>query len=259
MEIKRGDEVVVAPTAISPEVTANGKTVSRRQLLKVVGVGGFGAAVGLALTTGAVGKVVAQDTEPTWQVYAANATGMVVALSSRCVGCRRCELACTEFNDGKASPTTSRIKVDRNYNFGPEGGEWGFHRGEGRWGNHRIAQDTCRQCPHPVPCQLVCPVGAIEVVPPVNARVVNEDKCIGCQFCQQACPWEMTSFDKEKGKSTKCHLCEGDPKCVEICPVGALQYVPWEDKTRDIPTRHVVPAYMSSPEGVQKTCVQCHG
>ena len=41
------------------------------------------------------------------------AEGIVIADPTKCVGCRRCELACTEFNDGKASPTTSRIKVDR--------------------------------------------------------------------------------------------------------------------------------------------------
>ena len=31
------------------------------------------------------------------------AEGLVVADPTRCVGCRRCELACTEYNDGKAS------------------------------------------------------------------------------------------------------------------------------------------------------------
>ena len=255
MEVTKSAELFGTPAATPPQTT---RTVSRRQLLKVVGASSLVAAVGLYVGASSSGTALAQDA-PTWQVFAANATGMVIGHPTRCVGCRRCELACTEFNDGKSSPTTARVKVGRNYNFGPQGGEWGFQRQEGAWGNHKMIQDTCRQCPHPVPCQLVCPVGAIEIVPPVNARVVNEDKCIGCRLCQRACPWEMTSFDEEKQKSTKCHLCAGEPKCVEACPAGALQYVPWRDMTKIIPSRFVVPAYVNSPEGVQKTCVQCHG
>ena len=47
------------------------------------------------------------------------AQGLVVADPMKCVGCGRCELACTEFNDGKAAPKMSRIKIDRNLTSGP--------------------------------------------------------------------------------------------------------------------------------------------
>jgi Fe-S-cluster-containing dehydrogenase component len=183
---------------------------------------------------------------------------MILADPTRCVGCRRCELACTEFNEGKAAPEMARIKVNRNYEFGPDGISAGMWNGEGRFGNQVIVQDTCKQCPHPVPCQTACPQGAIEVVAPVNARVVNQDKCVGCRICQQACPWEMTSFDEEIQKATKCHLCGGEPECVQACPAGALQYVPWVDLTKSEPARFVVPGYISSPSDVQETCAQCH-
>jgi Fe-S-cluster-containing dehydrogenase component len=200
--------------------------------------------------------VAAQTTDR--KVFVADAKGMIVAQPTRCVGCRRCELACTEFNDGKAQPSIARIKVARNYSFGPQGAQLGFWRGEGRYGNHRIVQETCRQCPHPVPCQLACPNDAIEVTGPVNARVVNPDKCVGCRTCEEACPWEMTSFDQELQKATKCHLCDGEPECVQACPVGALQYVSWEDTTGVIPRRFVVPAYIRAAAGVQESCAQCH-
>ena len=49
------------------------------------------------------------------------AKGLIIADPTKCVGCRRCELACSEFNDGKASPTIARIKISRNLNFGPKG------------------------------------------------------------------------------------------------------------------------------------------
>ena len=109
----------------------------------------------------------------------------------------------------------------------------GVHAGNGIWGNFRIIQDTCRQCPHPVPCQLACPHGAIEVVAPLNARVVNVDKCVGCGICTQACPWDMMSLDKTARKATKCTLCNIrsacrlSDGCAEICSlVGQDQVRP---------------------------------
>jgi len=230
--------------------------ISRRYLFKLLGFGGLGAAALTALS-GPPWKQVLEAAEDR-QVFVPTAQGMIVAQTTRCVGCRRCELACTEFNDGKAQPSIARVKVGRNYNFGPKGAQLGYWRGEGTFGNHRIVQDTCRQCAHPVPCQLACPNAAIEVVPPVNARVVNPDKCKGCKTCLKACPWEMTSFDEELKIATKCTLCGGKPECVQACPAGALQYVPWEDLTKVIPARFTVPAYIGLPDDVKNTCTGCH-
>ena len=228
------------------------KLVTRRQFLKGTG------AVGLGVTTfylvGFTSSGSAAQDEPR-QIFVANALGMIIAEPSRCVGCRRCELACTEFNDGKSQPAISRIKVGRNYNLGPLGAQKGLLRGNGTWGNHRIIQDTCRQCPHPVPCQLSCPHGAIEVIAPLNARVVNVDKCVGCGICTQACPWDMMSLDKTAKKATKCNLCK---ECVNACPAGALQYVAWSDKTKQVPPRIVVPASIQMPADVTASCTKCH-
>ncbi|MBE0556516.1 MAG: 4Fe-4S dicluster domain-containing protein, partial [Proteobacteria bacterium] len=180
------------------------------------------------------------------QVFVANALGMIVAEPTLCVGCRRCESACVAFNKGIVQPSISNVKVNRNSLFGVAGAAMnGFGRGEGEYGNFRVVQDTCRQCPHPVPCQLACPQGAIEVVAPVNARVVNVDKCAGCGICVQACPWAMTSLtgpvNATGTKANKCTLCNGNPECVQACPSGALKYEAWSDRTKEIPPRQVVP------------------
>jgi NAD-dependent dihydropyrimidine dehydrogenase PreA subunit len=53
------------------------------------------------------------------EVILENAKGMIVADSTRCVGCKLCELACTEYNEGRSQPSLARVKVSRNYNFGP--------------------------------------------------------------------------------------------------------------------------------------------
>lgn len=181
-----------------------------------------------------------------------NAKGVLVSDPTRCVGCRRCELACTEYNDGKSSPTVSRIKVARNLNYGPQGVQFGFQRGAGKYGNFLIIQDMCKQCPHPVPCATACPNDAIEVKGPVNARVVNTEKCVGCKVCQRACPWDMMSFDEEIGKATKCTLCDGKPQCVEACPTGSLRYVAWRDLTKQSPVRQ------AGLLSVDESCRGCH-
>ena len=69
----------------------------------------------------------------------------------KCVGCGRCELACTEFNDGKAAPTLSRIKVDRNLNFGPED-VFGWRRGTGQLGGRAGRAGPLQAVP--APCTL---------------------------------------------------------------------------------------------------------
>jgi Fe-S-cluster-containing dehydrogenase component len=232
----------IAPEALNR--IGLGQQFSRREFLLISGV-----------------MVVAVSALEAWAANEApliimdQAKGLVIADPTKCVGCRRCELACTEFNDGKASPSIARIKISRNLNFGPKDIQAG-QRGQGTWGNGLVIQDVCKQCPHPVPCANACPNDAIVVKPPTNARVVDPNKCVGCKMCQRACPWEMMSFDSDTNKATKCFLCDGNPKCVEACPAGALSYIAWRDLTHKVPPR-AVPTAVVSPEKAQ-TCNDCH-
>ena len=184
-----------------------------------------------------------------------NATGCLLADPTRCVGCQRCELACTEFNDGRAQPSLARIKIARAINFGPTGPTGGTAM-HGDWGDGLVVQGVCRQCPHPVPCATACPQDAIKSDPKTGARVVDAAVCVGCRLCQQACPWGMLSFDEEASVATKCFLCPGSPKCVEACPAAALRYVPWRDLTRDgSPGR---PSLSVVAPQKAKACLDCH-
>jgi len=185
-----------------------------------------------------------------------NAGGVLVTDTTRCVGCRRCELACTEFNDGRAQPALARIKVTRNYNYGARGLREGFGRSQGEFGNLRIVADTCLQCPHPVPCSIACPNDAIIADAKTKARRVDAKKCKGCRLCMQACPWEMINFDAEARKATKCFLCDGNPECVSACPSLALRYVPWRNLTREIPIRQAALPALTDAKAAR--CRACH-
>jgi Fe-S-cluster-containing dehydrogenase component len=220
---------------------------SRRSFIKA-GLGSTATLAGVAAWARGVG------TAPF--VIVENAEGLIVSDTTRCVGCKRCELACTEINDGRAQPSLARIKVSRNYNFGPKGQQLGFGRSQGEFGNFRIIQDTCKECPHPVPCATACPNGAIVTSPKTKGRMVDVARCTGCRLCQRACPWEMMAFDEETERATKCFLCNGAPECVEACPAMALQYVSWRDLTRAVPTRQaVLPAL--TPAAIA-ACGNCH-
>jgi Fe-S-cluster-containing dehydrogenase component len=246
MNMKNDDSVIEMP-----EIIPTDGAMSRRDFLKIVGAGTAGLVVAHIVC-------VQVDAAPSAQADINKAKGMVIGDPTRCTGCRRCEIACTSFNDGKNQPSLARVKVARNLNFGPDGPQGYQRQTPGHFGNFLIVQETCRQCAHPVPCMMACPNGAIEVTGPVNARVVNTSKCTGCRQCQAACPWDMTVFDEQLKKASKCHLCNGEPECVKACPNAALRFVPWQDRSKDIPKRWVVPAYLSTPPNVSSTCGACH-
>ena len=225
------------------DMIAAGLPLSRRSALKLCGatIAGMASWTCFGVGTGMSAPLIITE----------QANGLVIADPTKCVACRRCELACSEYNDGKASPTLSRIKVWRNLNYGPSGLHTG-QRSHGDWQTGLIVQDFCKQCPHPVPCADACPNAAIEVKPPANARVIDPARCTGCKVCLKACPWEMISFDEDTKKATKCFLCDGKPKCVEACPAEALTYVSWIDLTGRVPPR-ITPAVSRS-----QACGDCH-
>src|SRR5512140_3691410 len=159
-----------------------GKETTRRGFLKL------SASAGLSFTAVAAfgGLATASGfASPTMPIMT-NAKGMILADPTRCVGCRRWELACTGFNDGKSQPSIARVQVGRNMNFGTTGAREGMFRTDGEFGNFRLVQDTCKQCPHPVPCATACAQGAIYADPTTGARLVDAEKCIGCGMCEGA-------------------------------------------------------------------------
>lgn len=98
---------------------------------------------------------------------------------------------------------------------------------------------SCNHCKNPL-CMKVCPANAYEINEEFGILKINQDKCIGCGYCQWACPYEAPVFNND-GVMSKCHFCydrvtlgKGLPYCVESCPTGALSFGWIEDNGNDV-------------------------
>jgi Fe-S-cluster-containing hydrogenase component 2 len=129
-----------------------------------------------------------------------------------CSGCRRCEIACTLFHEGKIWPEASRIRV--------------FMIVPGVEIPH-----LCFQC-EDYPCVAVCPTSALSVNDQTGAVNVDDLKCAACTLCIEACPGNVPHRHPGRNCIVICDLCDGKPKCVEACQEGrwnTLTLVPKEE------------------------------
>ncbi|UMZ72905.1 4Fe-4S dicluster domain-containing protein [Natranaerofaba carboxydovora] len=204
------------------------KCLNRRSFLKTSGAGIALTALGLSLSSSEVHA--ANDFDVPEKILSVDTT--------RCTGCRKCEIVCSVLNRGNSNPKTSGIKVGRNYGFGQGSSNMGMWNGEGQYGNFRIVPETCNQCKEPVVCADVCPQDAIVEDENTGARIVNEDECIGCEQCVKACPWEMIKVDPVDGIAAKCNLCFGSPQCAANCPTEAIKLISWRDLSGRTPIRN---------------------
>ena len=196
---------------------------TRRQFMKLSGKGLAGVALSSTLLS--LMGCTRSQAEAGLVDTIATPDFLLVANRAKCTGCQRCEVNCTLANDGDAHPYMARIRVRQNVNFGDQGPTDDYKHGDGFFGLWGFKPDTCKQCADPA-CVNVCPMKAIYADPVTGARVIDEDKCVGCGACVNACPWHMPRVDVEKHKSTKCISCGA---CVAGCPTSALRMIPWED------------------------------
>lgn len=154
----------------------------------------------------------------------------------KCIGCSRCVVACKAENDVPREPFFFRTWVER-YVIPKEGeaivesinvrskSSRELKPEDGEAIRSFFVPKLCNQCAHP-PCVQVCPVGA--TFPTTDGVVlVDGDRCIGCRYCIQACPYGARYLHPETKTADKCTFCYHRvvqgllPACVETCPTQA--------------------------------------
>lgn len=140
--------------------------------------------------------------------------------ATRCIDCRACMVACSVENQIPMNKT--RIWVS----------------GLGIMGQFPDLDRAsivyhCMHCNEP-DCLSACPVGSYTKRPD-GPVIYDPDKCIGCRYCMNACPFSVPHFDYDKGLVEcafidKCTMCPQRidvgfaPACVATCPTDALEF-----------------------------------
>lgn len=147
--------------------------------------------------------------------------GVIVCDGSLCAGCSNCLFACSLSHEGAANLELARIQLNAHTQA-----------------EFDICALPCNQCGEPE-CLYACPFEAIYVDEKTGARVIDQEKCVGCRSCVRACPLDppRLRFHKAAKKVLKCDLCGGDPQCVKMCPTGALKYVTDPDGIKSGPEK----------------------
>jgi formate dehydrogenase iron-sulfur subunit len=141
-------------------------------------------------------------------------------------------VACKAWNDLPGESTTCRgcyeNPPDLSQNTWSRVAFYEIEREDGRmdWIFRSI---RCMHCTD-ASCVAVCPTGA--AAHHGQAVVIDEEVCIGCGYCVEACPFQgpRLGHGAEKGSAKKCWFCADrlesglKPACATACPTGAIEY-----------------------------------
>jgi Fe-S-cluster-containing dehydrogenase component len=215
--------------------------LSRRDVLKIVGATGGAMLLSPVFTSGPLS--VDAITGLSRETHASSTYQWHMGINlDKCIGCNYCVWTCQATNDVPDD--------DMRWNVGfPERTENG---------TDFYMTRPCLHCEE-APCTKVCPVGATWVRED-GIVAMDYDRCIGCRYCEVACPYDVRRFNwaeatgdnpyvptwgvpevprRERGVVEKCTFCvqridrgleqgltpgidpQATPACVNICPVGA--------------------------------------
>jgi anaerobic dimethyl sulfoxide reductase subunit B (iron-sulfur subunit) len=133
---------------------------------------------------------------------------------TRCFGCNGCVAACASTHG-----TPPELHFRKLFKLPPEDG----------------ASDTayltlaCNHCVD-APCVKVCPSGAMHHDHIQGLVAIDAERCIGCRYCEMACPYDAIRFDPRTNVVSKCDFCADrlaenkEPACVATCFSSALQH-----------------------------------
>jgi len=180
-----------------------------------------------------------------------------ILATDRCFGCAGCVAACAEENR-----TAPGLFWRTLLKLPPEDGD------------HRtvVLSLACNHCAE-APCVTACPSRALVKRPEDGVVTFEETRCLGCRYCQMACPYDAIRWDDARRVISKCQFCAPrldrgeEPACVATCFAGALtqRVVDLEDEPagaeREAPGFHHDPAvrpairflHLGTPQRLERT------
>ncbi len=130
----------------------------------------------------------------------------------KCIGCHACTVACKSEHDVPVGVNRTWVKQTEKGVFPDTRRVFSVLR--------------CNHC-EDAPCVTICPVEALYTR---EDGIVdfNNDRCIGCKSCMQACPYDALYIDPNTQTAAKCNYCSPridvglEPACVNVCPEHAI-------------------------------------
>lgn len=131
---------------------------------------------------------------------------------NRCIGCHACTVACKEEHN-------IALGVNRTWVKYIEKGHYPDTR-------RHFAVLRCNHCDD-APCVEICPTVALFRRDDGIVDFDNE-RCIGCKSCMQACPYDALYIDPDRNTAAKCNFDASrvdmgyKPACEVVCPTQAI-------------------------------------
>jgi Fe-S-cluster-containing dehydrogenase component/formate-dependent nitrite reductase membrane component NrfD len=142
----------------------------------------------------------------------------------KCIGCHACSTACKSENEVPLGVYRTWVKYVETGTY-PD--------------TRRHFQVTrCNHCANP-PCVRICPTEAMFQRADGIVEFDN-NVCIGCKACMQACPYDAIHIDPASSTAAKCNYCAHridiglEPACVVVCPEQAIISGDINDPTTEI-------------------------
>ncbi len=167
--------------------------------------------------------------------------------SSSCIGCHACTVACKAEHDVALGVNRTWVKYIETGTF-PDA-------------ERHFSVMRCNHCDN-APCITICPTGALFRAS--NGVVdFDDDNCIGCKGCMNACPYDALYINPATNTAHKCNFCNHrieqnlEPSCVVVCPTHAIKVADLDDPN-DAVTQLIVnsPTAVRAPE--QQTLPKVH-
>lgn len=144
--------------------------------------------------------------------------------SDSCIGCHACTVACKSEHDVPLGVNRTWVKYIETGTFPDVARKFNVMR--------------CNQCDD-APCMTICPTSALFRA---DNGVVDfqDDDCIGCKSCMNACPYDALYINPETNTAHKCNMCNHrlevglEPSCQIVCPTEAIKIGDLDDPASEI-------------------------